>query len=275
MVWLCQPSPFRIRLIFRKQQLHYAGSGSRARGADMKACVSDQNNLIELQRIDSAIMQATHKLKTLPEREQLTAIHARLAASAELLATAEAELADVTIDLRRSEVDVESVADRMAKDEARLSGGSASPKELEQLQHEIATLAKRKAELEDGELEIMLQVDAAKEKVATIKSDEEGLKKLELELNIRLENAVTELDREIALKKSERTLLVPKIDAALVDLYEKIKGNGGGVGAALLIGNTCDGCRLAINAVEMERIKSLDSEEVLRCEECRRILVRI
>ena len=173
--------------------------------------------------------------------------------------------ADVTIDLRRSEVDVESVADRMAKDEARLSGGSASPKELEQLQHEIATLSKRKAELEDGELEIMMIVDAAKEKVATIKSDEEGLKKLELELNIRLENSVTEIDREIALKKSERTLLVPKIDAALVELYEKVKGTGGGVGAALLIGNTCDGCRLAINAVEMERIKSLDSEEVLRC----------
>ena len=175
----------------------------------MKASVSDQNNLIELQRIDTAIMQATHKLKTLPEREQLTAILARLSTSDELLVVAEAELADVTIDLRRSEVDVESVADRMAKDEARLSGGSASPKELEQLQHELATLAKRKAELEDGELEIMMNVDAAKEKVAVIKSDEEGLKKLELEINIRLENAVTELDREIALKKSERTLLAP------------------------------------------------------------------
>ncbi|CAN2236763.1 COG1579 Zn-ribbon protein, possibly nucleic acid-binding [actinobacterium SCGC AAA044-D11] len=240
----------------------------------MKASVSDQNNLIELQRIDSAIMQATHKLKALPEREQLTAIIARLAASDELLKVAEAELADVTIDLRRSEVDVESVADRMAKDESRMSSGSASPKELEQLQHEIATLAKRKAELEDGELEIMMSVDAAKEKVAVIKSDEEGLKKLELEINIRLENAVTELDREIALKKSERTLLAPKIDAALIELYEKIKTNGG-VGAALLIGNTCDGCRLAINAVEMERIKSLEADELLRCEECRRILVRI
>jgi predicted nucleic acid-binding Zn-ribbon protein len=241
----------------------------------VKASVSDQNNLIELQRIDTAIMQATHKLKTLPEREQLTAILARLSTSDELLVVAEAELADVTIDLRRSEVDVESVADRMAKDEARLSGGSASPKELEQLQHELATLAKRKAELEDGELEIMMNVDAAKERVVVIKSDEEGLKKLELEINIRLENAVTELDREIALKKSERTLLAPKIDLALIELYEKVKASGGGIGAALLIGNTCDGCRLAINAVEMDRIKSLDSEEVLRCEECRRILVRI
>jgi len=241
----------------------------------MKASVTDQNNLIELQRIDSAISQANHRLKALPEHQQLVAIQAKLTAGAVELATAEAELADVAIDLRRSEVEVEQVADRMTKDEARLSGGQASPKELEQLQHELGTLAKRKSELEDGELEIMIRHDAAKQKVETLMSDEEGLKKLELELNIRLENAKTEIDREIALKNSERTLLVPKIDTALTELYEKVKANGSGIGAALLIGNTCDGCRLAINAVEMERIKSLDSEEVLRCEECRRILVRI
>lgn len=144
----------------------------------MKASVSDQNSLIELQRIDSAIMVSQHKLRALPEREQLLSIEARLSASAELLTVAEAELADVTIDLRRSEADVESVADRMAKDEVRLNSGSAAPKELEQLQHEIATLAKRKSELEDSELEIMMKVDAAKERVATIKSDEAGLKKL-------------------------------------------------------------------------------------------------
>ena len=241
----------------------------------MKASVTDQNNLIELQRIDSAISQANHRLKALPEHQQLVAIQAKLVAGAAELETAEAELADVAIDLRRSEVEVEQVADRMTKDEARLSGGQASPKELEQLQHELGTLAKRKSELEDGELEIMIRHDGAKQKVETLKSDEDGLKKLELELNIRLENAKTEIDREIALKNSERTLLVPKIDTALIELYEKVKASGSGIGAALLIGNTCDGCRLAINVVEMERIKSLDSEEVLRCEECRRILVRI
>ena len=68
--------------------------------------------------------------------------------------------------------------------------------------------------------------------------------------------------------------MIARFEATGAD-YEKVKASGSGIGAALLIGNTCDGCRLAINAVEMERIKSLDSEEVLRCEECRRILVRI
>jgi len=91
----------------------------------MKASVTDQNNLIELQRIDSAISQANHRLKALPEHQQLVAIQAKLTAGAVELATAEAELADVAIDLRRSEVEVEQVADRMTKDEARLSGGQA------------------------------------------------------------------------------------------------------------------------------------------------------
>ena len=181
----------------------------------------------------------------------------------------------MAIDLRRSEVDVEQVADRMKKDEVRLAAGTGSPKDLETLQHELVTLAKRKAELEDGELEIMMRHDAAKERVATLKSDEEGLVKLELELNIRIENAKTEIAKEISLRQSERTLVLPKIGTELLDLYTKIANKEGGVGAALLIGNKCDGCHLAINAIEVERIKTLATDEVLRCEECRRILVRI
>jgi predicted nucleic acid-binding Zn-ribbon protein len=241
----------------------------------MKAAVEEQSALMELQRIDSAIMAANNRLKNLPEHEQIKAIQARLAAGAAELAVAEAELADVAIDLRRSEVDVEQVADRMKKDETRLAAGTGSPKDLETLQHELVTLAKRKAELEDGELEIMMRHDAAKEKVATLKSDDEGLVKLELELNIRIENTKTEIAQEIALRQSERTLVLPKIGSELLDLYTKIAAKESGVGAALLVGNKCDGCHLAINAIEVERIKTLASDEVLRCEECRRILVRI
>ena len=241
----------------------------------MKASVSDQNNLIELQRIDTAISSAQHRLKNLPEHELIAAVKKREEDSKVALAAAEAELADVKIDLRRSEVEVETVTDRIAKDESRLSAGNASPKELEQIQHEIATLQKRQSELEDGELEIMMRVDAAKAIVQTMQSDLTGLEQMELELNVRYENAKTEIDREIALKKSERTILVPKISSELVNLYEKVCGQTGGVGAALLLGNMCDGCRIQMNAIELDRVRAMDLEEVVRCEECRRILVRI
>jgi predicted nucleic acid-binding Zn-ribbon protein len=92
---------------------------------------------------------------------------------------------------------------------------------------------------------------------------------------VRLENAKTQIGAELDRAKQERAFLVPQIDTALYDLYEKVRGSANGVGAALLIGNKCDGCHLQINAIEIERIKSLAADEVLRCEECRRILVRI
>lgn len=241
----------------------------------MKATPLDQNLLIELQLIDSQVTQAKTKLAGLPELEQIAAIHTRLENTAVELTVVETELADVAIDLRRSELDVEQVDDRIQKDEKRLASGTATPKELEQLQHEVVTLTKRKADLEDGELEILIKYDGVKSRVDELLNDQVGLKKLELELDIRLENARTEIDKTLTELAAARSVLVPKIDTALVELYNKIRSSAHGVGAALLVGNKCDGCHLAINAIEIDRIKGLAADEVIRCEECRRILVRI
>ncbi len=241
----------------------------------MKATPEDQNLLIELQLIDSQVTQVKTKLAGLPELEQIAAIHARLENTAVELNVVETELADVAIDLRRSELDVEQVDDRIQKDEKRLSSGLTTPKELEQLQHEVVTLTKRKAELEDGELEILIKHDGIKGRVDELLNDQIGLKQLELELNVRLENARAEIDKTLAELAQARAALAPKIDPALVELYNKIRLSAHGVGAALLVGNKCDGCHLAINATEIDRIKGLVPDEVIRCEECRRILVRI
>jgi len=241
----------------------------------VKATPQDQNLLIELQLIDSEITKAKVKLAGLPEIEQIAAIHVRLENTAVELAVVETELADAAIDLKRSELDVEQVVDRIAKDEKRLSSGLGTPKELEQLQHEVVTLNKRKAELEDGELEFMIKHDGIKARVDELLNDQVGLKKLELELNVRLENAKAEINQALEKLMADRSALAPKIDQALVDLYDKIRASAHGVGAALLVGNKCDGCHLAINAIEIERIKGLAADEIIRCEECRRILVRI
>jgi len=241
----------------------------------MKATPEDQHLLIELQLIDSQITQAKVKLVNLPEREQIAAIHQRLENTAVELGVVETELADVSIDLRRSEVEVEQVEDRMKKDEQLLASGSVAPKEMEKLQHEIQTLTKRRGELEEGQLEIMIKVDAIQARVDELVSDQSGLKQLELELNIRLENASAEIDSAISKLSLDRSQLLPKIDSALVDLYEKVRTSGAGIGAALLVGNKCDGCHLSINVIELERIKGLADDEIIRCEECRRILVRV
>jgi len=241
----------------------------------MQASVAQQNQILQLQIIDSEIMQANTKLKSLPEVEQLLHIDKRILTATEELATVKAEADQISLELRRGEADVETVTDRIKKDEARLSAGTASPKELEQTQHEIETLKKRKLALEEIELEIMVRSEAVNERLQLLTTDLASLETLKSEINQRLTSATTEINLVILAKQKDRSELTPNIEKALLDLYEKIRGANSGVGAATLVGSKCNGCNLAINAVEMERIKNLAADELLRCEECRRILVRI
>jgi predicted nucleic acid-binding Zn-ribbon protein len=241
----------------------------------MQASVAQQNQILQLQIIDSEIMQANTKLKSLPEVEQLLHIDKRILTATEELATVKAEADQISLELRRGEADVETVTDRIKKDEARLSAGTASPKELEQTQHEIETLKKRQLALEEIELEIMVRSEAVNERLQLLTIDLVSLETLKSEINQRLTSATTEINLVILARQKDRSELTPNIEKALLDLYEKIRGANSGVGAATLVGSKCNGCNLAINAVEMERIKNLAADELLRCEECRRILVRI
>lgn len=240
----------------------------------MQASPEQQSLTLELQLLDNEIMQANTKLKSLPEIEQLLHIDKRIVTANDELATVKAEADQIALELRRGEVDVETVTDRIKKDEARLTSGNATPKELEQLQHEVGTLRKRQEALEEIELEIMVRSEAITTRINTLNTDLASLETLKAEINQRLTTASNEINTVIRNKQSDREKVVAKIEKPLIDLYEKIRASSG-VAAAALIGNKCNGCNLAINAVEMERIKSLAKDELLRCEECRRILVRI
>ncbi|MEY4314095.1 MAG: hypothetical protein RIS93_675 [Actinomycetota bacterium] len=240
----------------------------------MQASPEQQSLILELQLIDNEIMQANTKLKSLPEVEQLLHIEKRIISATDEVTKITAEADQISLELRRGEVDVETVTDRIKKDEARLASGNATPKELEQTQHEIQTLKKRQLALEEIELEIMIRSEAVSERSKVLTTDLASLETLKSEINQRLTLATAEINSLIAAKQKDRNAVVVKIEKPLLDLYEKIRLSSG-VAAAALIGNKCNGCNLAINVVEMERIKSLAKDEVLRCEECRRILVRI
>ena len=241
----------------------------------MQASTEQQSLILELQLLDNEIMQANTKLKSLPEIEQLLHIEKRVTAANDELSVVKSESVQIALELRRGEVDVETVTDRIKKDEARLSSGNATPKELEQLQHEVESLKKRQEALEEIELEIMIRNDAVIARKNTLTTDLSSLQTLKDEISGRLQSATDEINKVIAEKNTARSLVAGKIEKPLLDLYEKVRATGGGIGAAALVGDKCNGCNLAINAVEMERIKSLAKDELLRCEECRRILVRV
>ena len=239
----------------------------------MKASPSDQRQILDIQRHDLALTSLAHKLATLPEIAALSAATIKSNNTRDLRIAAETELSDVTRELNRAEADVEQVVTRLQKDEARLNSGTGTPKELESLQHEVVSLNARRAELEEVELEVMLRVDGIKSRIDELKALEETLATEIAELTDRKSVASLALESESAQLQTERAATVTSVDKVLYDLYEKIR-SGGGAGAAALLGGQCLGCNLSINSVDLKRMLDSAEDEVIRCEECRCILVR-
>ena len=240
----------------------------------MKASPSDQLQIIDVARFDQRITGLNHRAITLQEHALLQSVSTKSQNVRDLRIAAQTELNDVKRELLRAEADVEQIVMRITRDELRLNNGSTTPKELEQLQHEVGTLGVRRAQLEDVELEIMMRIEDINLRISELSSDEASLAAEIADLELRKENALASINNELEAIAIERSQSVSTLSPEFIALYEKIRTSNSGTGAAALIGGTCNGCHLSINAVELKRIADLAQDEVIRCEECRCILVR-
>lgn len=182
---------------------------------------------------------------------------------------------DLSREQRKADADVEQVKTRLVRDQERMDKGLiTNPKDLSRMQHELVSLAKRISDLEDVELEVM-------ERLETAQTEHERLVERLAELDARaaqLTRARDEkagaLDVEVAQVTDQRKTTASGIAADLLALYEKIRAQKGGVGAAALRARRCGGCSLELTAADLAQIAKAGMDEVLRCEECQRILVR-
>jgi predicted nucleic acid-binding Zn-ribbon protein len=240
----------------------------------VKASVSDQRSILDIQKFDNQAATLANKAANLPELAEITSTTIKSNNVRDLRIAAETELSDVKRELARAEGDVEQIVTRIERDEKRLASGTGTPKELEQTQHELGTLGARRSELEEVELEIMMRVDAINERITSLKAEEAEHAAVIADLEIRKENALTILHKDLDVIAKDRAETVNGVAKELIDLYEKIRETTGGAGAAALSAGSCNGCNLSVNAVELKRMSDLADDEVVRCEECRCILVR-
>lgn len=239
----------------------------------MKAPQEQQRAALELQRFDLKLSQLHNQIAKLPELQEIKEATLNANSARDLRIAAETELKDVQRELARAEADVEQIVSRIERDERRLNSGEGAPKELEQLQHELGSLAARRAELEEVELSIMMRVDEIKARITELEGREKVAQEQSFDAQVRKENATTSLTAEIAAVERQRSEIASQIGKELLDLYEKVRGDRG-IGAAALSQGQCMGCNLTLNATEIARLKTIADDEVVRCEECRCILVR-
>lgn len=240
----------------------------------MKSSAEEQRNLIELQDLDLQLARLDHQTKTLPVLKELAQATEAFESHDALAIASATEKSDIEVELRRSESDVEQVAARISKDQQFVDSGQASAKDLQNLLGELQSLNRRKQELEEVELEIMVRIEDAETRRKHHESERARFAAEVERLTRERDLALGEIDTKRSEISRDRDAKAATISKELLELYLKIKDSNGGVGAARLKDGQCEGCHLGINAVELTRIKSLPDDELVRCEECRRILVR-
>jgi predicted nucleic acid-binding Zn-ribbon protein len=242
----------------------------------VKAPPEAQRRLLELQQTDSAIDRLAHRRQTLPELAEIERLSARLAEIDDEVATAETEDHDLGRDQAKVESEVDLVRSREARDQQRLDAGQvASPRELENLQSELRSLAGRQQALEDQVLEVMERREATQATLSALASERDKLGSQRTEAESRRDAAFAEIDAGVAHSRGERSVLAADLPDDLTGLYEKLRASSSGVGAAALRAGRCEGCHLQLTSADLAAVRAAAADEVLRCEECRRILVRM
>jgi predicted nucleic acid-binding Zn-ribbon protein len=240
----------------------------------VKADPQSQRLLLDVQAIDTSLAQIAHKQRNLPEHAELQRLDKEVAALEDERVRAQVAVDDLDRDIARLDKDVDQVRQRAQRDRTRLDVGTGPAKELEALQHELATLARRQGELEDAELELMEQREAAQSTLDDVAGRLLGATEAKAKTAQRRDASLASLAEETAQKTAAREPLVAQLPADLLGLYDKVRESAGGVGAALLRRGRCEGCRLELSAGDKARVRAAEPDEVVRCEECRRVLVR-
>jgi uncharacterized protein len=230
------------------------------------------NRLLELQELDSAVDRLAARRRALESGGEMAAARERADAAESELGETSLVIDALSRDQQRLEHEIDSLTQKAAAEEKRLYDGSiANAKELESLQHEVENLRRRRSDRED---ELLVILERREELEQRAKEEDARASELRSGLDELAGSSAAELEqigRELVAKSGERGRLVSAFDAELLELYEDLRRQKKGVGAAALVDGVCGGCHEKLSAVELDRVKR--AKDVPRCEYCRRILV--
>lgn len=240
----------------------------------MKAEVAQQRSLLELSELDAELARIAHRAGHLPEQQDLERIQADHTAASDRLAALELALQDLDAQAARFESEIDAVRQREDRDRTLLDSGQTNAKQVVDLQHELETLQRRQASLEDSLLELLEQREQLQTQATAESAVIDGLAADLARVQQSLDTTSAEIETTRAQRAASRAELAAAIDGELLALYERQRASAG-VGAGPLRGGQCGACRIEIDRGELARISAAPPEEVLRCPECSAILLRV
>ena len=241
----------------------------------MKADPFAQLKLLDIQELDSHQDQLRHRLATLPQHAELQRLSRERSAVDDSARDAKVSVDDLTRAQKKADAEVEQVKARRKRDQDRMDQGLiTNPKDLERMQGELVSLERRISTLEDEELEVMEQLETAQADLTRLSTTLADLDQQIADATQARDDAARGIEEDLTATRRRRDEAVGDMPEDLLALYTKLREQKGGVGAAALRARRCEGCSLQLNASDLGVIAKAPSDEVVRCEECNRILVR-
>jgi uncharacterized protein len=237
--------------------------------------MSRWERLLVVQEHDTHADQLIHRSQTLPVRAELAKAEADLGDLERKLAAVDDRLEKLRRSQERLEDEIASLRDKMAETDKRLySGEITNPRELQALQEEVASIQRHIERLEDDELDVMEATEPVDAERAQLAAEHDRCSSEAERLTAELSEAEAAIEAELASVSADRAAAAAEVPEDLWDEYDRLRARLGGIAIARLSGSTCQGCHLALPAVEIDRIRRLPLDEPVHCEECGRLLVR-
>jgi hypothetical protein len=238
----------------------------------MNVAASDLQRLLDLQAEDSAIKRLEDQRSSLPEAQRLAEINETLAELGSDIEIAAKQAEEVHRDQHRLEGEIELAEAKISREEQRMfSGGVSNPKELSALQAEVEMLKRKKGQIEDQLLEVMVSAEQATATLDRLRGEQQTAAAEAETLSAQVSATTAEIDARLADHRATRDAIATEIPEGVMKLYEALRAAKGGVGAAALEGGACQGCHTKLPNKEVERLKAEGGLQ--RCDNCRRILV--
>ena len=238
----------------------------------MKASPHDQLALITLQDCDTGIAQRLRERVNMPQSVQLADLTQQISSLSAQLIEATGVTEDLQTEISRLDSDVRVATERLTRDTA-LMDQSSNPKEIAGLEHEVETLTRRTAELEDAELQVMEAAQQAEARLAavTVELSRISAERASAEESLRQGEEV--LDAEIATMRRLRDDIAGGLPAELLALYEKQRERYG-IGAGLYVNGVSMATGMLLSESDADAIRHAESDDVVLCPESSCILVR-
>lgn len=231
--------------------------------------------ILDIQDLDTALDQISHKLKNLPERVEADKLRAQYEQLKYREVAAITEVADRELDVRKAENDVDQVRIRLEKDSELLqSGAITDSKQLTELQHEVESLKRRQNLLEDEEIAILQQLEDAQKNLTTVREELAVVTEQSQKADELVTVLVANIEIEHEQISNERIAESKSVPEELLKIYEKVRSDNRGIGASRFSNGQCEGCTIQFSSADLIRFKNAPDGELLRCEECRAIMVK-